>query len=170
MIALPALSAEPDLILDIEGYQVEGFNPLSNSRTDTILKPYTGKLEDLSYILDAAEALEKAIHKKGYNLVSVTLPEQPVTNKIIILRTKGFVVSGINAENNKHFSNKNIKRSAPGLSVGSNPNLRSLQRSLSVANLHPSKRVTLNFISRDKESEKIDVNLNVSDKKTATDF
>jgi len=151
--------------LDVDSYRVEGFNPLSDSRTSSILAPYTGRLDDISTVLDAAAALERAIQDEGYALMSVAVPEQPVSASVIVLETRGFEVDGIIVTGNEHFSAQNIRRNAPTLSPGEHPNLKSLQRSLSVANLHPSKRVTLNFVSRDSGSRSIDVNLSVTDRR-----
>ena len=160
---LPAL-AQSSITLNVEKFEVEGFNPLSPARTEKLLSKFTGKTSDLAVIYDAATALEEAIHAEGYSLISVSLPEQAITNSTIILQTRGFRVANIDAENNNHFSDENVIRSAASLQAGKNPNLKQLQRALSVANLHPSKRVKLNFISRDKDSDEVDVSLSVTDK------
>lgn len=153
-----------DIALQVDDYEIEGFNPLSNSRTRSILRPFTGELAGISTILEAATTLERAIQDEGYALISVIVPEQPVSGRVIRLQTQGFVIANVESTGNEHFSDQNILRSAPSLARGAHPNLEPLQRSLSVANLHPFKRVTLNFVSRERDSREIDVNLAVQDR------
>lgn len=165
-IANPVTAARAqEITLQVDGYEIEGFNPLSDSRTRSILRLFTGDLDGISTILEAATALEQAIQDEGYALVSVIVPEQPVSRRVIRLQTQGFVIANVETTGNEHFSDENIVRSAPSLARGGHPNLKPLQRSLSVANLHPFKRVTLNFISRERDSREIDVNLAVQDRK-----
>ena len=148
---------------NVNDYKVEGFNPLSTKVTKAILIKYTGSFDDLSTIYDAANALEQAIKAKGYSLMSVVIPQQSVKNETIRLKTEGFKISSVDVTNNKHFSAENIKRSVPSLIVGENPNLKSVQRSLAVSNLHPSKRVSVNFLSQDKDAETVGAILRVTD-------
>ena len=154
----------PTIELNVEAYEIEGFNPLSQGQTNKILKKYIGSFTDLSIIYDAASALEKAIHNKGYSLISVVLPEQPVTNSVIKLRTEGFTIASVEAKNNKNFSATNIRRGAPTLIEEESPNLRTLQRSLALVNLHPAKRVAVNFLSKDKDDTFVNATLTVTDK------
>ncbi len=161
---LPASEEIGAIELNVVAYEVSGFNPLSKSRTAAILKKYTGTFSDLRPIFDAAEALEQAIHDKGYQLISVVLPQQPVTNAVITLKTEGYLISSVNVKNNNHFSAQNVRRTAPDLLEGETPDIRSLQRALSVVNLHPAKRVSVNFLSEDKDDLGIGVTLTVTDK------
>ena len=152
------------LTIEVQEYSVQGFNPLSDRKTQSILKPYKGESLSIDAILDAASALEEKIHKEGYSLISVVVPEQPVSSKVITLETEGFTIENLVIEGNVHFSTENIQRTAKGLTVGEHPNIKRLQRAMSVANIHPAKRTSVSFLSQDNTGQSVDVKLTASDK------
>ena len=153
----------PVLEIVVEGYKVTGFNPLSESRTNSIVNEFTGTFSDLDAVRDAAEALQQAIKATGYSLMEVTVPPQPISNRVIELQVVGYVISEITVEGNKYFSEKNIRRSLPHLVIGESPNTKAIDLSLQVANKSPRKRTNLKFLSSSSEEQGLETTLSVSD-------
>lgn len=153
----------PKLKITVDGYKVTGFNPLSERATEKIVNEFTGTFSDLEAIRAAADALERAIHAKGYTLQEVAVPPQPLSNRVITLEVVGFVVADILVEGNTHFSSENVRRSVPGLAVGQPPNSKAIDLSLQVANKNPRKRTNLKFLSPSSETQELNTTLSVSD-------
>lgn len=63
---------------------------------------------------------------------------------------------------NERFSRANVLRSVPGLRPGAAPNVGLLSQQISLANEHPSKRITLQ-IKEGRKPETVDAELRVAD-------
>ncbi len=164
--AKPALEIDEAVpVVIVEGYEVIGFNPLSDRATRKIVSEYTGTFSDLSAINDAAAALQDAIQKKGFTLHEVVVPPQPVSDGTIKLEVVGLVVDEIGVEGNNHYSDKNVRQTLPGLVVGETPNMRYLDISLQVANKNPRKRTNLKFLANPGHEEGLQTTLIVSDQR-----
>jgi hemolysin activation/secretion protein len=73
-----------------------------------------------------------------------------------------FVLERVNVVGNQYFSTGNILRSVPGLKPGRAPDVSLLGQQLSLANEHPSKRVTLQ-IKEGAKPDTVDADLRVAD-------
>lgn len=149
-------------LIEIRRFTVEGENPLSEQETQAILAPHLGRHTSLSTIEAAAIALETVLRERGYSFHRVILPAQRPTEGEVKLQVLQFSLAEVAVTGNRHFSSDNILRSLPGLEPGRPPDLRQLSRQLSLANEHPSKRMTVNI----KESQKpnhLDAEVRVTD-------
>ncbi|HEX2826131.1 MAG TPA: ShlB/FhaC/HecB family hemolysin secretion/activation protein [Burkholderiales bacterium] len=158
----PALHAADTPVLEVNRFVIEGDNPLSQSETDEILKPYLGPHSSLQTLEQAAAALEKAVRARGNSFHRVIVPAQQPTAGELTLRILPFTLDRVTVVGNQHFTTENILRSVPGLKPGRAPDVRLLGQQLSLANEHPSKRVTLQ-IKEGTKPDAVDADLRVAD-------
>lgn len=159
-----ATAADP-LRVVVDGYRIEGFNPFGTRRVKRLLAAHTGTFDDLDTIRDAAERLESALKEAGFGLVEVIVPPQSVRNTIITLEVVSFDVAEIAVTGNRNFSDDNIRRSLFHFQVGETPNTKQLDRALSLANKHPSKRINVNFVSEGADDTRLNATIRVTDQK-----
>lgn len=160
-LAAPAHPADPPL-LEIKRFIVEGENPLSEQETQAILSPHLGAHSSLTTLEAAASALQAALRAKGNSFHRVIVPEQRPTAGELRLRILPFVLDRLTVTGARHFSEENVRRSMPGLDSGRAPNVGLLAQQLSLANEHPSKRLTLQ-IKEGAKPDTVDAELRVAD-------
>lgn len=164
----PAYAQSGDLSkleIQVDGYEIVGFQPFSKRKAKRLLKSHTGVFDSLDAIREAADRLETALHEEGFTLVEVLVPPQPVSNRIIKLEVTGFTVSEVRVEGNRFFSDENIRRSVPPLVIGEPPNTKRLDRALEVTNKNLNKRTNLNFLSKSSDDPGLITTMKVSDQK-----
>ena len=154
-------SDEP-MLLDIKRFVVQGNNPLSAEETEAVLKPYLGPHTSLTTLETAASTLQEAIRSRGFSFHRVIVPAQQPSAGDLTLQILPFVIGDISIVGNQHFSTANIRRSLPGLKPGAAPNLRLLSQEISLANEHPSKRLTLQ-IKEGTKPDTVDADVRVAD-------
>jgi hemolysin activation/secretion protein len=69
----------------------------------------------------ALEALEAAYRERGFNVVTVELPEQELNGGVVQLRVVETKIGRVSVKNNQYFDEANIRRSLPALQEGSRP-------------------------------------------------
>jgi hemolysin activation/secretion protein len=139
-------------ILEVKRFVVEGENPLSPQATESILAPHLGVHKSLATLEAAATALEQALREQGYAFHRVIVPAQRPVSGELKLQIIHFPLNEATVTGNQHFSTENVLRSLPALEPGKSPDLRALSSQLTLANEHPSKRLSINI----KESAKRD--------------
>ena len=157
-----AVHAADALVIEVKRFVIEGDNPLSEAETQEILRPYLGPHSDIQSLERAANALEQAVRARGNSFHRVILPPQQPTEGELKLRILPFTLDRVTVVGNQHFSTENILRSVPGLKPGRAPDVRLLGQQLSLANEHPSKRVTLQ-IKEGTKPDSVDADLRVAD-------
>ena len=140
-----ALNAQDDVRFTVDGWVIEGENPISEADAQAVLRPYTGPQTGLDGLQQAARALEEHLQDRGYTFYRVVLPPQSISDGAVRLTVYPFTVGEIVIEGNEHHGDDNILRSLPSLKVGESPNARELSRNLALANLNSSKRTRLTF-------------------------
>ena len=149
-------------LLEVKRFVVEGENPLTQAETEALLRPHLGPHESLATLEAAAEKLQQAIRDRGFSFHRVIVPAQQPTAGELTLRVLPFTLGEVTVTGNQNFSIANILRSVPGLKPGRAPDIRQLAQQLSLANEHPSKRVTLQIRESDK-ADSVDAELRVGD-------
>ena len=129
----------------VEGYQVTGPNPLPEDQTESIVSPFTGPAMTLEDLRQATSVLEAAIRDDGYAFYRVILPAQTLDQGVVTLKVLAFPIVEVEISDNRFHSDENVLRSLPGLKVGESPRTVTLQRSLAIANLNPSKQTQVFF-------------------------
>jgi len=160
LIAVAAASAPAQtpqetgaVLLEVKRFVVEGdLNPLSAQETDAILSRHLGTHKSLDTIEAAARALEEAMRDKGYSFHRVIVPAQRPAAGELRLRVLRFSLAQVTVTGNQYFARENILRALPELQPGQSPDVGELSRQLTLANEHPSKRLSIQI----KESGKRD--------------
>jgi hemolysin activation/secretion protein len=147
---------------EITRFEVSGNTLLSQPQVDELLGKFTGKERDFGDVQRALEALEAVYHQRGYNVVTIELPEQELNRGVVKLRVVETRIGRVSVRNNQYFDEANIRRSLPALREGSTPNLKQVSSNLRQANENPSKQVTMKLQSGEKADE-VDAVLDVKD-------
>ncbi|NGZ84116.1 ShlB/FhaC/HecB family hemolysin secretion/activation protein [Duganella aceris] len=147
---------------EITRFEVAGNTLLSQPQIDELLGKFTGKERDFGDVQRALEALEAVYHQRGYNVVTIELPEQELNGGVVRLRVVETKVGRVSVRNNRYFDEANIRRSLPALREGATPNLKQVSSNLKQANENPSKQVTMKLQSGEKADE-VDAVLDVKD-------
>ena len=150
--------------IDVDSFKIVGDNPLSQAKTKSVLAAYLGKDRGIDDIEGAADSLEKAILAAGYSFYRVTFPPQELSDGVVELLVKAYVIGKVSVKGNKHFLESNIVASLPRLQVGQSPTIKSISRALRMANQNGSKRVRLSFAPGSGSNE-IDAVISVVDRK-----
>ncbi len=148
----------------VNTYQVTGDNPLSAQATAAALEPFKGVKHGLSDLTAAAKGLEQAMRAQGFIFHRVVLPPQTVEHETVQLKVSALTVGNVTVSGNKHFSERNVRRTAPSLAPGATPDIKRLARSLALANDQPDRHLTLNLKESDKP-DNIDAELAVQDRR-----
>jgi hemolysin activation/secretion protein len=161
--AASAWSVEDGVVrFEILRFDVQGNTLLPQAEIDAVLLGRTGKGRDFGDVQRALEALEKAYHDRGFNLVAIQLPEQELNGGAITLRVSETRIGRVKVQNNRHFDDANVRRSVPALREGSSPNLHAVSANLKQGNENPSRQVTMKLQGSDRADE-VDAVLDVKD-------
>ena len=147
---------------DVIRYQIVGNNPLSESKTASILSQYIGSNRGIDDIEDAASALEAEMSTKGLSFYRVSFPPQELTDGVVDLLITQYRIGNVNVKGNSYYSERNIQSSLPLLRKGESPSTKGIARALRVANQNSAKRVRVTLAPGDAANE-IDANIVVKD-------
>ncbi len=157
-----------EIQFSVNKYEIIGANPLGQDAYN-VLKPFVGDQFGLEGLSAAADALEQLLITSGYSFHRVNLPPQELLSGKVILEVVQFKIGKIVVKGNKFFDEDNIRRSIPGLKVGSAPNTIDVSNSVKAANTHSSKSVVLKF-KDGEEPNTIDAVLKVTDQNPSLFF
>lgn len=127
----------------IQGFDIAGNSVLDPALIEQTLAPLNGPERSFADIRRAVELLEASYRRAGYSLVQVVVPEQELRGERVRLQVHEHRIGKVSVEGAAHFSEKNIRRSLPGLQSGSVPNMDDISRSLRIANESPAKQTVL---------------------------
>jgi hemolysin activation/secretion protein len=153
-------AAEP--AFKVDGYHVEGNTVLPPERLD-FLTNYTGPAVSLARLREGLGELQLLYRNLGFPTISVTLPQQRLTNGIVEVKVIEGKLESINVVSNRFFSSNNILRALPSLTTNILLNTKWLQPELDRANLNPDRQI-YPVISPGLEPGYTDLNLDVKDR------
>jgi hemolysin activation/secretion protein len=162
--AATVVAAEPIPRFAITHFRVEGNSILAEAEVSALLRQFAGPDKDFGDVQQALDALENAYRHKGYNSVSVYLPEQELKGGVITFRVVEAKISGVDIEGNRFFTKENIEQSFPSLVSGTFPRVHEISKNLRAVNENPAKKVSLQLLSGGREDEII-ARLKVVDEK-----
>lgn len=162
--AWAAEAADAPIRFEIARFDVQGNTLLTAAQVQAAVAPFTGRGRNFGDVQGALEALEAAYQARGYNVVSVRLPEQELNGGVVRLEVVQATIGQVNVSGNRHFSQANIRRSLPALVPGQPPNLDAMSASLRMANENPAKKVSLKLHSGAEDGQ-VDAGLVVADER-----
>ena len=154
--------AAAEATFSVSGYHVEGNTVLPPEKLD-FLTNYTGPAVSFSRVRDGLGELQLLYRDLGYPTISVTLPQQRLTNGIVEVKVIEGKLESINVVSNRFFSSNNILRALPSLTTNIIINSKWLQPELDRANLNPDRQI-YPVISPGLEPGYTDLNLDVKDR------
>ncbi|NHZ93438.1 ShlB/FhaC/HecB family hemolysin secretion/activation protein [Massilia sp. CCM 8733] len=158
----------PDPIrFDIIRYEVAGNTLLGAGEIDAALRGHTGSGRDFGDVQRALEALEALYHARGYQVVTVRLPEQELNRGVVRLDVVQTRIGRILVSGNTVVDEANVRRALPALQAGATPDLDRVSANLRMANQNPARRISLNLQTGSADDE-LDARLLVSDSKPWT--
>jgi hemolysin activation/secretion protein len=147
----------------IKKYRIDGGGYLlPRIEVEAAVYPYLGPYRTAADVEQARGALEQAYRDKGYQTVTVQIPQQQVQSGVIVLEVMQGEVGRLRVHGSRYFSIDQIKQEAPSLQEGQSPNFTQVTHDLLVLNDLADRRVTPT-LSAGEIPGTVDVDLNVKD-------
>jgi hemolysin activation/secretion protein len=147
---------------DIAAYDVVGASLLSTTEIELALEPFLGPGRPIEDVEKARAAVEKLYQDKGYQAVTVSIPQQTVRNGEVRLRVNEARVGRLRIRGSRWFSLSEIRRQAPSVEEGKVLNFNDLMRDVVALNQLPDRRVAP-VLRAGAIPGTVDVDLNVQD-------
>jgi len=160
----PVLRAQEVTSFYIREYRVEGARRLKNLEVEEAVYPFLGPGRTPGDVDKAREALEKVYHDKGFQTVSVLVPQQDPRRGVIRLEVVEGKVGRLRVNGARFFLPSSIKREAPSLAAGGVPNMNQVGKEIVGLNRLADRRVTP-VLRPGVEPGTVDIDLNVEDKR-----
>ncbi len=148
---------------DIYDFAVQGAETLPQIEIEEAIYPFLGPNKTADDVEKARAALEKAYHDKGYQTVSVSVPQQNALGQMIVLKVTELKVGRLRVKNSRYFRLDNITSKAGSLKEGTVPNFGAVTKDIVALNQWPDRRVTP-ALRAGVTPGTVDVDLNVEDK------
>ncbi len=146
----------------VSEYRIAGARKLSGREVGDAVYPYLGPERTPADVELARAALEKAYRDKGFQTVTVEVPEQKIKRGLVILRVVENKVGRLTVKGSRYFDLEQIKRLAPSVAVGTVPNFNDVTRDVTALNQLADRRVTPT-LRPGVEPGTVDIDLNVKD-------
>jgi len=138
----PVPSAEETQTLYIREYRVVGTKVLPRADVEEAVYSFLGPGRKPEDVEGARAALEKSYHDKGFQTVSVTIPEQRPTKGIIILQVTEATIGRLRVQGSRYYNIDKIKARASSLAEGTVPNFQEVQKQMITLNQGAGLQVT----------------------------
>ncbi|MES2924566.1 MAG: POTRA domain-containing protein [Verrucomicrobiota bacterium] len=157
-----SLTAQEITSFNIREYRVQGAKRLKSLEVEEAVYPFLGPARTPDDVEQARVALEKVYHAKGYQTVSVVVPQQDPRRGIIRLEVVEGKVGRLRVNGARFFLPSRIKAEAPSVAEGTLPNLEDFKKDNLTLNRNPDRRVTP-ALRTGVEPGTYDIDLNVED-------
>ena len=127
--------------LSIKRYEVVGNTLLSPSAVQAATSDFTGENVDFQTLRQALASLQLAYRGRGFATVSVSLPQQKLTNGVVRIQVTEGRLTEIRVQGNRWFSSNNVRSSLPGLTTNLFLNSKLLQAELDLANANRDRQI-----------------------------
>lgn len=162
-IVTQSLTAQEITSFYIREYRVEGAHRLKSLEVEEAVYPFLGPARTPDDVEQARLALEKVYHAKGYQTVSVVVPQQDPRRGIIRLEVVESKVGRLRVNGARFFLPSQIKRAAPTLAEGNVPDMTRASKEIVALNRLADRRVTPELRTGVVPGT-VDIDLNVEDK------
>ncbi|MEI6334091.1 MAG: ShlB/FhaC/HecB family hemolysin secretion/activation protein [Methylococcaceae bacterium] len=125
-----AAPKQPAASFDLFELRVKGNTLLDKKQLERTIYPFLGPKKNIDNVDLARSALEELYRSKGYQTVSVDIPEQDVKNGIVYLQVVEGKVSRLRVKEARYFSLDKIKAGVPELAEGNVPHFPTMQKQL----------------------------------------
>jgi hemolysin activation/secretion protein len=125
--------------IEVRGYRIEGNTALPVEEF-SFLTNYTGEVSFVR-IREGLGKLQLRYRELGFPTISVTLPQQKLTNGIVRVKVIEGKISDIVVTGNGYYSAENIRRALPSLTTNILINTKWFQPELDRANLNQDRQI-----------------------------
>lgn len=160
---LDSATVEEEPQVTINEYIVRGNSVLNEREIERAVYPFLGPKRTLADVGSAQRALQEAYQKRGYQSVYVELPEQQVTDGVVILQVMESRVGRVRVVGAKYASPLAIREEVPALVEGVVPNFSQIQNELTEIN-RAGQRQVMPIVKEGQVLGTMDVELSVEDK------
>lgn len=136
------LAQQRELTFPVRQIRVRGSKLLSPEEIGDAVYPFTGLARNLDDLEQARAALEKAYRDKGYQSVSVELPQQNGTRGIIYMVAVENAVGRLRVRGSEYHLPSKIKENIPSLAEGTVPDFAKVQEDIIALNAWADRKVT----------------------------
>ena len=157
------LTAQETAHFYIREYRIEGARRLKNLEVEEAVYPFLGPGRTPADVELARVALEKVYRDKGFQTVSVLVPQQDPRRGVIRLEVVEGKVGRLRVNGARFFLPSNIKREVPALAEGQVPDMNHVSKEIVGLNRLADRRVTP-VLRQGVEPGTVDIDLNVEDK------
>lgn len=146
----------------IREYRVDGAKRLSNQEVGEAVYPFLGPGRSPDDVEQARQALEKIYHDKGFQTVSVLVPQQDPGRGVIRMQVVEGKVGRLRVNGAKWFLPSRIRSEVPSVAEGSVPDFKRVEKEMIAVNRLGDRRVTPE-LKPGMEPGTVDIDLNVED-------
>lgn len=126
----------------IKEYKIKGVHHLSRLEIEEAVYPYLGPARSQADVEQARVALEQKYQAKGYQTISVQIPDQAWQDGSIVLEVAEVPVGRLRVQGARYFLPSQIKAQAPSLAEGKVLNFNEVNRDVVALNQNADARVT----------------------------
>jgi hemolysin activation/secretion protein len=126
--------------LTVRGYRIDG-NSVLPPENFGLLTNYTGTNVTLPQIREGIGKIQLRYRELGFPTISVSLPQQKLTNGIVHVKVVEGKIADIKIVGNKHFSNADIQRALPDVTTNILLNTKWFQPELDQANQNHDRQI-----------------------------
>lgn len=156
-------AAQEELRFYIKEYRIDGAKRLTQLEAGEAVYPYLGPGRTPDDVEMARRALEKVYHDKGFQTVSVSIPQQDPRRGIIRLEVTEGTVARLRVTGATWHSPARVKSEVPSLAEGSVPDFNQVSREIIAANRLADRRVTPE-LRPGAEPGTVEIDLKIEDK------
>jgi hemolysin activation/secretion protein len=160
--ATTSTNADKGPMFYIKEFRVLGSHQLSRSEIEKAVYSFMGPERTPDDVEQARAALEKTFQDKGFQTVSVQIPQQTGKHGIVFLQVVEAKVGRLNVEGARFFSLAAIKKGVPSLAPGTVPNFNQVSAEIMSLNQWSDRQV-IPTIAQGFEPGTVDVTLKVKD-------
>jgi hemolysin activation/secretion protein len=147
----------------VHGYVVTGNTALPQPTIDGVLSNYTGTAVTVARLREGLGKLQLLYRNLGFATISVTLPQQKLTNGLVQVKIIEGRLGSVSVTGNRFFSSNNVLQALPGVRTNVLLNTRWFQPELDAANANRDRQI-YPVISPGPELGMTDIDLRVKDR------
>lgn len=148
--------------LNVREYRVYGAKRLNQQEIGEAVYPFLGPLRTEQDVEAARAALEGLYREKGFQTVTVEVPQQEGRGGVIFLKVVENKVGRLRVKGSRFFSLSEMKKRVPSLTEGSVPNFNDIEKEIIALNQWADRKVTPTMRAG-VEPGTVDIDLEVKD-------
>jgi hemolysin activation/secretion protein len=138
---LPVVTNTPaKTTFDVRKYRIEG-NTVLSPQDFGVLSNYTSTNLDFPRLREGLGKVQLRYRELGFPTISVTLPQQKLTNGLVRVKVVEGKISDIAVTGNRYYSAENVRRALPSLTTNILLNTKWFQPELDRANLNLDRQI-----------------------------